>query len=223
MKLSDHMELLWREIGYKPSNYVHKRDENDEKVEEVSEKSEEFFTPEYKREQPVSSKESLAGVSVRGFPAYAKETDMIIYLEKNAMPKSHQSYSINRYSKSSTVDVEDLSKDSVETMEESISKRPFDNKPLTVKRIMKLKELNTTGETQEEISTPPAKPENEKVKNQLAEALEENVNKIPGLSISPEEKKEALQKMKKASLKIGDQVKEKSDNEESTTMSHNDT
>ena len=48
VKLSDHMLSLWSEIGYKPSDYVMSRDEDDKLLDEITSKDSYNFTPEYK-------------------------------------------------------------------------------------------------------------------------------------------------------------------------------
>ena len=109
VQLKDHMMSLWKEINYKPSEFTQHRDDDDDILDDVAQKAGSAFTPQYKKEQSAEQSNDLTGVSVRGFPNDAIDSDLILLLENSDMPKYHKDLMINRNPFSMTVDVENLS------------------------------------------------------------------------------------------------------------------
>ena len=108
MFLKDYMMELWGEIGYRPVEFLHARNDDDELYDDVEANNKEVFTPAYRKNQAEEDPSNLSGVSVRGFPLEAADSDLVVHLEESGMPKLHKEFTINHSKVSCTVDIENL-------------------------------------------------------------------------------------------------------------------
>ena len=162
---------------------------------------------DHKKHQKDKSTGDLQGVSVRGFPLDAVDTELVVLLEGCGMPKLHKDFSINRNNFICTVDIENLANSDCVKILECMNGQTFLNKVIRVKGILdaKIKDKDVTEDNQnndegaEETDDDDQSGDDEENEgNNLEARLESNINSIPGLNVSPEEKKQAILKMKKA-------------------------
>ena len=107
--LREHMEILWKEIGFKPASFTLDNEDNEEN-DEVEIRDARGFTPSHSNRPKMTEKDRkyLTGLSVRNLPHDISNDQAQTFLESVGLPKDHDKIIIKKMKYSTTVDAEDL-------------------------------------------------------------------------------------------------------------------
>ena len=157
--LIDHMKAHWAAIGFKPSEFQLKLNEEDENINDTADaviKTNNTFTPPPKETMEAEASatgatQTIAGVVIKSLPESLPEKDIIQFLKSKGLENKGQ-LKIHHNKKNTNVDIEDIGDVTANTLIKNIHEKVFFNKKVYCRAFLHVHTPTKPPATQEKDS-----------------------------------------------------------------------